>query len=99
METQEKLRELERDSENLLKQIKELAIEAMKANENKEIAEQELSEAAKKHDGLLDLVMRLCQKQEESEKKISALEQSHENQRAQFSEEKLQDQVSFATNN
>ena len=99
METQEKLRELERDGDNLLKQIAELTIEAMEANKNKEMAEQELSEAAKKHDGLLNLVMGLYQKQEESEQKISALEQSHENQRAQFSEKKMQDQVSFATNN
>ena len=99
LETQTKLRESEIENENLSKQLTELITAVKDSNESKEKAEQELSEAVKKRNRLFNLVMGLYQKLEESEKKISALKRSYENQRAQLSEKEimLQDQVSFLT--
>ena len=99
LETQTKLRESEIENENLSKQLTELITAVKDSNESKEKAEQELSEAVKKRNCLFNLVMGLYQKLEESEKKISALKRSYENQRAQLSEKEimLQDQVSFLT--
>ena len=101
LETQEKFGRVERQNENLLKQITEMKIEVLKANESKERAERELSETVNKCDVFFNQVMGLYQKKLESEKEISALKRSNENLRAQLSEKEmmLQDQVSFAANN